>query len=71
MKVTHLNFTGRDSMINIPVTKPTELVQCGTYNTVYPPTKKKGCCEKSESGKNRERQTVQSKTITKTKGEKA
>ena len=26
-------------MIEIPVTKETELVQCGTYNTVYPPRK--------------------------------
>ena len=25
-------------MINVPVTQPTELIQCGTYNTVYPPT---------------------------------
>ena len=26
-------------MIEIPVTKATELVQSGTYNTVYPPRK--------------------------------
>jgi hypothetical protein len=25
-------------MISIPVDKPTELIQCGTYNTAYPPT---------------------------------
>lgn len=25
-------------MIRVPVVKPTEFIQCGTYNTVYPPT---------------------------------
>ena len=26
-----------DSMITIPVTKPTRLNQCGTWSVVYPP----------------------------------
>jgi len=30
-----------DNMINIPVTQPTRLNQCGTWNVVYPPDTEK------------------------------
>jgi hypothetical protein len=35
-------------MIEIPVTQATELVQCGTYNTVYPPTNKESVNDKED-----------------------
>ena len=72
-----------DTMIKIPVKKPTELNQCGTLNTVFPPQKrpkwlshgnnrqkKKVCCGKDGNSKDVPRQEVQNEGHSKkTKGE--
>ncbi len=53
-------------LVSIPVSKPTSLYQCGTWSTVYAPTKYQ------KSRKDKPRQTVQSKTNLKiNKGEQA
>ena len=53
-------------LVSIPVTKPTSLYQCGTWSTVYAPTKYQ------KSREDKPGQAVQSKTNLKiNKGEQA
>ena len=65
-------------LVSIPVSRPEDLYQCGTWSTVYPPQgyidytpKEKICCGKNIDCTNTKGQPVQSKdnSKTSTKGE--